>query len=121
MMVPLAAPILRLQEWPRNGPVVQVQALPSSPGFLSRGPGALAAGWAPEQDGAGFWYSYLFKNIPQFVVIYTVKDFSIVNEAEIYVILVFSYFFFSYFFFSSRTSLVAQLVKNLPAVQETWV
>ena len=64
MMVPLAAPILRLQEWPRNGPVVQVQALPSSPGFLSRGPGALAAGWAPEQDGAGFWYSYLFKNIP---------------------------------------------------------
>ena len=54
-------------------------------------------------------------------MIYTVKDFSIVNEAEIYVILVFSYFFFSYFFFSSRTSLVAQLVKNLPAVQETWV
>ena len=67
------------------------------------------------------WYSHLFQNFPQFVVIYTVKDFSIVNEAEIYVILVFSYFFFSYFFFSSRTSLVAQLVKNLPAVQETWV
>ena len=30
-----------------------------------------------------FWYSHLFKNSPQFVVIHTVKDFSIVNEAEI--------------------------------------
>ena len=29
------------------------------------------------------WYSYLFKNSPQFVVIHTVKDFSIVNEAEV--------------------------------------
>ena len=29
------------------------------------------------------WYSHLFKNFPQFVVIHTVKGFSIVNEAEI--------------------------------------
>ena len=29
------------------------------------------------------WYSYLFKNFPQFVVIHIVKDFSIVNEAEV--------------------------------------
>ena len=29
------------------------------------------------------WYSYLVKNFPQFVVICTVKGFSIVNEAEI--------------------------------------
>ena len=29
------------------------------------------------------WYSRLFKNFPQFVVIHTVKDFSIVNDAEI--------------------------------------
>ena len=28
------------------------------------------------------WYSYLFKNFPQFVVIHTVKSFSIVKEAE---------------------------------------
>ena len=28
------------------------------------------------------WYFHLFKNIPQFVVIHTVKGFSIVNEAE---------------------------------------
>ena len=30
------------------------------------------------------WYSHLFKNVPQFVVIYTVKDFSIVNEADFF-------------------------------------
>ena len=30
------------------------------------------------------WYSHLFKNFPQFVVIHTVKGFSVVNEAEAY-------------------------------------
>ena len=29
------------------------------------------------------WYSYLFKNFSQFVVIHTVKGFSVINEAEI--------------------------------------
>ena len=29
------------------------------------------------------WYSHVFQNFPQFVVIHTVKDFSIVNEAEV--------------------------------------
>ena len=29
------------------------------------------------------WYSHLFKNFPQFVVINTAKGFSIVNEAEV--------------------------------------
>ena len=33
------------------------------------------------------WYSHLLKNFPQFVVIYTVKGFSIVNKAEIDVFL----------------------------------
>ena len=33
------------------------------------------------------WYSNLFKNFPQFVVIHTVKDFYIVNETEVDVIL----------------------------------
>ena len=32
-------------------------------------------------------YSHLFKNFPQFVVIYTVKGFGIVNKAEIDVFL----------------------------------
>ena len=29
------------------------------------------------------WYSHLFKNFPRFVVIHTVKDFGIVNTAEV--------------------------------------
>ena len=29
------------------------------------------------------WYSHLLKNFPQFIVIHTVKDFGIVNKAEI--------------------------------------
>ena len=40
------------------------------------------------------WYSYLFKNFPQFVVIHTVKGFIVVNEAEVYVFLEFSCFFY---------------------------
>ena len=28
------------------------------------------------------WYSHLFQNFPQFIVIHTVKGFDIVNEAE---------------------------------------
>ena len=40
------------------------------------------------------WYSHLFQNFPQFVVIYTVKGFSIVNEAEEDVFLEFSSFFY---------------------------
>ena len=38
------------------------------------------------------WYSHLFKNFPEFVV-YTVKDFGIVNKAEVDVFLEFSCFF----------------------------
>ena len=39
------------------------------------------------------WYSHLLKNFPQFVMIYTVKGFGIVNEAEIDVFLKLSCFF----------------------------
>ena len=33
------------------------------------------------------WYSHLFQNFPQFLVIHTVKGFAIVNKAEIEVFL----------------------------------
>ena len=36
-----------------------------------------------QKAGQEVWYSYLFKNFPQFVVIHIVKGFSIVNKAEI--------------------------------------
>ena len=38
-------------------------------------------------------YSYLLKNFPQFVVIYTVKGFGVVNKAEVDVFLELSRFF----------------------------
>jgi len=47
-----------------------------------------------QEAGQVVWYSHLFKNFPQFVVIHTVKDFSVVGEAEVYVILEFSCFFY---------------------------
>ena len=39
------------------------------------------------------WYSHLFQNFPQFIVIHTVKGFDIVNKAEIDVFLELSWFF----------------------------
>ena len=39
------------------------------------------------------WYSHLLKNFPQFVVIHTIKGFSVVDKAEVYVFLELSCFF----------------------------
>ena len=47
-----------------------------------------------QEAGQVVWYSHLFKNPPQFVVIHTVKGFSIVNETEVDVLLEFSCFFY---------------------------
>ena len=40
------------------------------------------------------WYSHLLKNFPQFVMIHTVKDFGVLNKAEVDVFLEFSWFFY---------------------------
>ena len=40
------------------------------------------------------WYSHLLKNFPQFVVFHTVKDFGVVNKAEVDVFLELSSFFY---------------------------
>ena len=40
------------------------------------------------------WYSHLFKNFLQFVVVHTVKDFGVVNIAEVHVFLELSCFFY---------------------------
>ena len=42
-----------------------------------------------QETGKVFWYSHFFENFSQFVVIHTVKGFSIVNEAEVNVFLEF--------------------------------
>ena len=46
-----------------------------------------------QEAGQVVWYSHLFQNFPQFIVIHTVKDFGIVKKAEIDVFLKLSYFF----------------------------
>ena len=47
-----------------------------------------------QEAGKVVWYSHLFKDLPQFFVIHTVKGFSIVNEAEADVFMEFSCFFY---------------------------
>ena len=41
------------------------------------------------------WYSHLFKSFPQFVMIHTVKAFSVVNETDVGVFLEFPYFLYN--------------------------
>ena len=46
-----------------------------------------------QEAGQVVWYSHLFQNFSQFIVIHTVKGFGIVNKAEIDVFLELSCFF----------------------------
>ena len=47
-----------------------------------------------QEAGKVVWYSHLFKNFLQFVVIQMAKDFSLVNEADVDVFLELSFFFY---------------------------
>ena len=47
-----------------------------------------------QKAGRVIWYSHLFKNFPQFVVIHTVIGFSVVNEAEVDIFLEFLCLFY---------------------------
>ena len=47
-----------------------------------------------QEAGQVVWYSHLFQNFSQFVVVHTIKGFGIVNKAEIDVFLEFSCFFY---------------------------
>ena len=46
-----------------------------------------------QEEGKVVWHSHLLKNLPQFIVIHTVKGFGIVNKTEIDVFLELSCFF----------------------------
>ena len=46
-----------------------------------------------QEAGQVVWFSHLFQNFPEFIVIHTVKGFGIVNKAEIDVFLELSCFF----------------------------
>ena len=47
-----------------------------------------------QETGKVVWYSHVLKNFPQFVVIHTVKGFSILDEAKVDVFLGFACFFY---------------------------
>ena len=47
-----------------------------------------------QEAGKVIWYSRLFKNFPKFVMIHTVKSFSVVNKAKIDIFLEFHCFFY---------------------------
>ena len=47
-----------------------------------------------QEAGKVVWYSHLFKNCPQFVMIQKVKGFGIVNKAEVDIFLELSCFFY---------------------------
>ena len=48
----------------------------------------------PQETGKVVWYSHLFQNFPQFVVIHRVKGVSVVSEAEVDVFMEVSSFFY---------------------------
>ena len=55
--------------------------------------GGLMGAQISQEAGQVVWYSHLFQNFPQFIVIHIVKGFGIVNKAETDVFLELSCFF----------------------------
>ena len=53
----------------------------------------MAGVYVSQEAGQVVWYSHLFQNFPQFIVIHTVIGFGIVNKEEIDVFLELSCFF----------------------------
>ena len=57
------------------------------------------------------WYSHVYKNFPQFIVIHRVKGFGIVNKAEIDVFLELSCFF----------DAIVQVYINMQRYSDFWM
>ena len=68
-----------------------------------------------QEAGKVVWYSHLLKNFPQLVMIHTVKDFGIVNEAEVDIFLEFSCFF------CDPWMLVIWSLVPLPFLKPAWI
>ena len=66
-----------------------------------------------QETGQVVWYSHLFQNFPQFIVIPTVKGFGIVHKAEIDVFLELSCFF-------NDPADVSNLISGFSAFSKTW-
>ena len=68
-----------------------------------------------QESGQVVWYSHLFQNFPQFIVIHTVKGFSIVNKAEIDV------FWTSLTFLMIQWMLAIWCLVPLPFLKSAWI
>ena len=66
------------------------------------------------------WYSHLFQNFPQFIVIHTVKGFGIVNKAEIDVFLELSWFFNDPADFGNLISAFVLLLSSVQLFVASW-
>ena len=67
-----------------------------------------------QETGKVVWYSHLFKNFPQFVVIHTIKVFSIVNEAVV------DFFWNSLAFSMIQWMLAIWSLVPLPFLNSAW-
>ena len=67
------------------------------------------------------WHSHLFQNIPQFVVIHTVKGFGIVNKTEVNVFLDLSCFFYDAMDVGNLISVSSAFSKSSRNIREFMV
>ena len=68
-----------------------------------------------QEAGKVVWYSHLFKNFPQFVVIHTVERFGVVNKAEVDV-----FFWNSLAFLMIQWMLAIWSLVPLPFLNPAW-
>ena len=69
-----------------------------------------------QEAGQVVWYSHLFQNFPQVVVIHIVKGFAIVNKAEIVVFLELSLVLFKIYLITSSNKVYIRMQSWLPWV-----
>ena len=65
-----------------------------------------------QETGKVVQYSHLFKNFPQFVVIHTIKGFSVVNEAKVDVFLKFPCFVYDLMYIGNLISGSSSISKS---------
>ena len=79
-----------IQPWRTPFPIWNQSVVPSSVLTVASWPAYIS-----QEAGQVVWYSHLLQKFPQFVVIHTVKDFGILNIAEVDVFLELLFFWWS--------------------------
>ena len=74
-----------------------------------------------QEAGKVVWYSYLFKNFPQFVVVHRVKGFGVINKAEVDIFLEFSCFYYDPVVTGNLTNLTRGQLEHLEVLSSCTV